>query len=87
VFCDIHSHMSAFILVFAHRFFSATDDEGRYALENVPPGSYVVSVWHDAFDKESRSVLIPDAGGPVELNFELGRGAGRPSQPRHQQRP
>ena len=30
VFCDIHSHMSAFILVFAHRHFAVTDDEGRY---------------------------------------------------------
>src|SRR5262249_52365539 len=30
VFCDIHSHMSAFILVFAHRYFAVTDDEGRY---------------------------------------------------------
>src|SRR5262245_44834724 len=26
VFCDIHSHMSAFILVFTHRHFSVTDD-------------------------------------------------------------
>ena len=28
VFCDIHSHMSAFILVFSHRYFSVVDDEG-----------------------------------------------------------
>ena len=37
VFCDIHSHMSAFILVFAHRYFSVTDEDGRYHLDNVPP--------------------------------------------------
>ena len=30
VFCEIHSHMNAFILVFAHRYFAVTDDEGRY---------------------------------------------------------
>ena len=29
VFCDIHSHMSAFILVFSHRYLSVVDDEGR----------------------------------------------------------
>ena len=40
VFCEIHSHMSAFILVFAHRFFAVTDDEGRYRLDGVPPGTY-----------------------------------------------
>ena len=38
VFCEIHSHMSAYILVFAHRFFAVTDAEGRYRLEtNLPP--------------------------------------------------
>ena len=40
VFCDIHSHMSAYVLVFAHRFFAATDPDGRYRIEGIPPGSY-----------------------------------------------
>ena len=38
VFCEIHSHMSAFILVFAHRYFATTDAEGRYRIDGVPPG-------------------------------------------------
>ena len=42
VFCDIHSHMSAFILVFAHRHLPVTDDDGRYRIDNVPPGTYTV---------------------------------------------
>ena len=43
VFCDIHSHMSAFILVFGHRFFAITADDGRYVIEDVPPGTYTVT--------------------------------------------
>src|SRR5207302_4391177 len=39
VFCDIHSHMNAFILVFSHPFFAVTDPEGRYRIDNVPPGT------------------------------------------------
>ena len=38
VFCDIHSHMSAFVLVFAHRFFAVTDADGRFRIDNVPRG-------------------------------------------------
>jgi plastocyanin len=73
VFCDIHSHMSAFILVFAHRFFAVTDDEGRYRIENVPPGTYTVIAWNETLPQDSRRVVVPEAGGEVELNFSLGR--------------
>ena len=38
VFCDIHSHMNAWVLVFAHRFFAVTDAEGRYRIDGVPAG-------------------------------------------------
>ena len=34
VFCDIHSHMSAFVLVFNHPYFATTDAEGRYRIDN-----------------------------------------------------
>ena len=73
VFCDIHSHMSAFILVFAHRYFAVTDDEGRYRLDNVPPGTYAVAAWNESAPVESRRVTLGDAGGEVEANFVLGR--------------
>ncbi len=73
VFCDIHSHMSAFILVFAHRYFSLADSEGTYRLENVPPGTYNVVAWNESAPLESRRVVVPDAGGEVEVNFALGR--------------
>ncbi len=71
VFCDIHSQMTAFILVFAHRFFAVTDDQGRYQIEGVPPGRYVVAAWYEGRVRASRQVLVPDAGGPVDLNFSL----------------
>ena len=73
VFCDIHSHMSAFILVFAHRYFSVADTEGSYRLENVPPGTYTVVAWNESAALESRRVVVPEAGGEVEANFALGR--------------
>ena len=43
VFCDIHSHMSAFILVFAHRYFAVTQPDGDFQLPPVPPGTYVLA--------------------------------------------
>ncbi len=73
VFCDIHSHMSAFILVFTHRHFAVTDDDGRYRLDNVPPGTYTVMAWNESAPSESRRVTVAESGGDVEANFALGR--------------
>lgn len=73
VFCDIHSHMSAFILVFGHRYFDVTNDEGRFRIENVPPGTYNVVVWNEAVEREVRRVTIPEQGGEVEMNVTIGR--------------
>ena len=73
VFCEIHSHMSAFILVFAHHYFSITDPDGSYRIDNVPPGSYSVFVWNESLPLESRRVTVPEAGGDVELNISVSR--------------
>jgi plastocyanin len=71
VFCEIHSHMSAFILVFAHQHFAVTGARGEYRIEGLPPGSYTVTVWHPVLAAKTRAVRIPEEGGDQELDFEL----------------
>ena len=62
VFCDIHSHMNAFILVFSHPFFAITDVEGRYRIDNVPPGNYNVIAWNEGLFSEPTPATVPDGG-------------------------
>jgi plastocyanin len=71
VFCEIHSHMSAFILVFSHQYFSVTSADGRYQIGRVPPGRYTLNAWNEGEVRESRQVEIPGDGGPVEEDFTL----------------
>jgi plastocyanin len=70
VFCDIHSHMNAYILVFSHPFFALTNTEGRYAIDNVPPGTYNVIAWNEGTASDPKSITVPD-GGIAELDFTL----------------
>jgi len=68
VFCDIHSHMSAFILVFNHPFFSVTDTEGRFELPALPAGTYTVVGWYEGEARITRSVVVP-ANGWAEVDL------------------
>ena len=70
VFCEIHSEMSAFILVFAHRYFSATNAEGRYRIGAIPAGTYTLVVWNDGAERERHRVRVPE-GGDVELDLTV----------------
>jgi len=73
VFCEIHSHMNAFIVVIAHRFFATTDDEGRYQIDGLPPGTYSLSVWNESIrgDPPKRTVTMGDAGDVDAVDFVI----------------
>jgi len=70
VFCDIHAHMSAFIFVFAHPYFSVTDAQGRFRIDGVPPGTHTLVLWNETIDPETRQVTVGE-GGEVEVNFAV----------------
>ena len=71
VFCEIHSHMNAFILVFAHRHFAVTNARGEYRIDGLPPGTYTVAVWHPVLAAKTRAVRVPDDGSDQEVDFDL----------------
>jgi plastocyanin len=71
VFCDIHSHMNAFILVFSHRYFAVADAEGRYEIDRVPPGTYTLVAWVEGAIRETRSVQVTAESRGVEVNFPV----------------
>jgi len=47
VYCHIHSHMSATILVLDHPYFEIPQVDGTFELPNVPAGQYTVVGWHE----------------------------------------
>jgi len=50
--CDAgHPWMSAHIVVAEHPYYTVTNSEGSFVLENVPPGNYTVKLWHEGTPK------------------------------------
>ncbi|MCM3879087.1 MAG: carboxypeptidase regulatory-like domain-containing protein [Vicinamibacterales bacterium] len=71
VFCEIHSHMSAFILVFSHRYFAVTGADGRYQIGRVPPGRYTLVAWNEGAVRESRPIVMLEDQSIVEADFSV----------------
>jgi plastocyanin len=70
VFCDIHSHMSAFILVLNNSMFVQPGADGTFTLDDVPPGKYTIQAWHERFSAAPQSVTVTP-GESVSVDFVL----------------
>lgn len=68
VYCDIHSHMNATILVLENPFFAIPDDGGAFVVKNVPPGTYTAKLWYGRELAASQSVTIK-SGESTTINF------------------
>jgi hypothetical protein len=72
VTCDTHAHMRAYILSFEHPYFAITDEDGRFHIDQVSPGSYTLTAWHEgwrilAHDQDGR----PTYEAPYVMTTEV----------------
>jgi plastocyanin len=70
VFCDIHSHMSATILVLDHPYFTVPDVDGSFELANIPTGQYTIVGWHERVGERIASVRV-ERGRPATVTLSL----------------
>jgi plastocyanin len=57
VFCNIHSAMSAMIVVLATPYFAVTRPDGSFALADAPPGEYTLRVVHERSSEATLQAL------------------------------
>jgi plastocyanin len=70
VFCEIHSHMSATVMVFDHPWFAVPDEEGRFELPAVPAGERQITAWHERLGDTTLTLRV-ESGRPAAANFVL----------------
>ena len=69
--CDIHSWMKGWWLVAANPYASVTNENGKFSIADIPPGSYTVKIWHETLGESEQSVVV-EANKDTELNISLG---------------
>ncbi len=68
VYCDIHSQMSATILVLHNPYFASPSDDGTFLIPDVPTGKYTIVFWYGRDAVERRAVTVR-TGESTEVDF------------------
>lgn len=71
VFCALHTAMHCIILVLPNPYFAVVDGKRRFAIREVPAGTYRLRAWHERLPSQMRDVVVP-ATGDVKVDFVLG---------------
>jgi plastocyanin len=53
IFCNIHPEMSAVVVVVDTPYFAVSNRAGEFSVPNLPPGRYVLSIWHERYKPET----------------------------------
>ena len=70
VFCNIHPRMVAYLQVMSARFYTQPGADGSFTLTGVPPGQYVLHVWHERSPQVAEPVTV-GAKGVADLTITL----------------
>jgi plastocyanin len=68
--CNVHPEMSGYIVVSPSPYFAETDDSGAYKIDNVPDGTYNVTVWHEGAKPQTKSVTV---SGAAKADFTVNK--------------
>ena len=70
--CDLHPWMQGWLGVVDHPYFGVSGADGRVTLRNVPPGDYVVGVWHERFGTREARVSAGAEGHDADATRHAG---------------
>lgn len=69
--CVYHSAMRAWIFVLDHPYFQVTGKDGKFRLQNVPPGKYRLEMIHPAGDLRFSQDVVVKAGTTTRVTIRV----------------
>jgi len=68
--CDVHGWMQGHVAVVDSPYFAITDENGKFNIPEVPPGTYKVRIWHEFLGDKTQDVNVTPKSD-VALNLDL----------------
>lgn len=66
--CNVHAWMNAYVGVLEHPYFAVSDENGRFTIPRLPPGTYTIETWHERLGTRTEQVTIA-AQDTADLTF------------------
>ena len=70
--CDAHDFMLGWIYAADSPYHVIVDEDGRFEIEGIPPGTYTVRAWHPRLGTQERELTF-EPGGAAETEFVFAR--------------
>jgi hypothetical protein len=73
IICPMHEYMQTWGWVVDNPYYARTNRDGRFVIDDIPPGTYRVTAWHPHMAPIERVITVP-ADGAVALDFVFDAG-------------
>ncbi len=72
--CGFHAYMESWGLAVNHPYYVLSSQDGRYAISDIPPGTYKVMVWHPLLNQEFDVTIEPGQATTLDVKFDAPQG-------------
>ncbi|HJU93254.1 MAG TPA: carboxypeptidase regulatory-like domain-containing protein, partial [Pyrinomonadaceae bacterium] len=70
--CNQHPWEKAYVGVMDHPFFAVSNELGNYEISGLPPGTYKLVAWHEAFTEQQMEItLVAGESRRIDFTFDV----------------
>lgn len=69
--CDVHGWMEAWVVVLDNPYFAISNQAGNFTIDDVPPGQYSITMWHEVLGTSSKPVSV-GSDSEARVDFVIG---------------
>ena len=69
--CGFHAYMQSWAIAVDNPYYVLTDENGRFAIEDVPSGTYDLRAWHPGIKQVVKQQVTIEPGVNLTIDFQL----------------
>jgi len=71
--CNVHSEMSAWVIVTENQYAAVTGTDGSFTIKNVPAGTYEITAWSEKLKPQGKTMVTVADGQTANVALKLAK--------------